>query len=245
MAEAGERWIRFLRQYGPIARNDNMFDEHIRRSAGRLSVQPVTFKHPIEDDVLSVFRGSGDAPKSVILTGTAGDGKSYLCGRVWQDLGGTAATWASDDVYFKLPLTLADRPVTLHVIRDLTALPEEDAYGRYEFKAALLEQLSAVVFQPCSEHLFLIAANDGQLIETWRKLGPVGNAARSRALFEARLMQDDDPEPGAQLHFFNLSAVSSAIVLSLSLDALLAHDGWQDCYVGAQEDGFFGPRCPI
>ena len=27
----GARWVRFLRQYGPIPRNDNMYDEHIRR----------------------------------------------------------------------------------------------------------------------------------------------------------------------------------------------------------------------
>ena len=32
MTGSGERWIRFLMQYGPIPRNDNMLDEHVRRS---------------------------------------------------------------------------------------------------------------------------------------------------------------------------------------------------------------------
>ena len=45
--DAGERWIRFLRQYGPLPQNDNMFDEQIRRSASRLGVNPIAFKHPL------------------------------------------------------------------------------------------------------------------------------------------------------------------------------------------------------
>jgi hypothetical protein len=65
------------------------------------------------------------------------------------------------------------------------------------------------------------------------------------ALFEARLMNVKDPEPTARLHFFNLSAVSSATVLSLCLDSLLGHEGWESCYAAAQPNGFFGPRCPI
>src|SRR5215204_1610281 len=98
---AGEKWIRFLRQYGPIARNDNMFDEHIRRSAGRLGVQPVTFKHPLEEEFIGLFEGTGKEPTCVVLTGTAGDGKSHLCGRLWQTLGGSAETWSSDGTYFE------------------------------------------------------------------------------------------------------------------------------------------------
>ena len=46
MATEGDRWIRFLRQYGPIPRNENMLDEHIQRSAHRLGIRPISFKHP-------------------------------------------------------------------------------------------------------------------------------------------------------------------------------------------------------
>src|SRR5665213_1476181 len=245
MAGVGERWIRFLRQYGPIPRNDNMFDEHIRRSADRLGVQSISFKHPLEENVLGVF-GSRDAiPSCVVLTGTAGDGKSHLCGRVWQSLGGQPEAWSTDEIYFQLPVEIDGRIVNLQVIRDLTALPEQDLSGRYSSKEALLEQLSSALFRPTSNNIFLLAANDGQLIETWRKMSAGPNAARAHALFEARLMGDKDPEPNARLEFFNLSTVSSATVLDLSLEALLAHDGWQTCYSEAEDDGFFGPRCPI
>ncbi len=244
MTGAGERWVRFLRQYGPIPRNDNMFDEHIRRSATRLGVTPITFRHPLDDAVLSAFSETSGGSAVAVLTGTAGDGKSHLCGRLWQSLGGTAAAWSSDDVYFQLPMAIGNQSEMLHVIRDLTALPDQDPSGRYESKAALLEQLSTALFHPGSD-IFLMAANDGQLIETFRKLRGDGFAPRARALFEARLMGDNDPEPTGQLQFFNLSTISSATVLTLSLEALLEHEGWQSCYDEAEADGFFGPRCPI
>ena len=58
-------------------------------------------------------------------------------------------------------------------------------------------------------------------------------------------MDDNDPEEGARLAFFNLSRVPSATVFDLSLDAFQHHEGWQDCYGEAEDDGFFGPDCPI
>ena len=244
MSGEGERWIKFLRQYGPIPRNDNMFDEHIRRSAGRLSVSPVVFRHPLEDELLAYFAEGAEPCGAILLTGTAGDGKSHLCARVWQSLGGSLAAWSSNDIYFQLPISRGGQPCTLHVIRDLTALPSSDEKGRYESKTELLLRLSAAVFEPNTD-LFLIAANDGQLLETWRGLGSGGDAPRAHALFEARLMGDEDPDVSAKLGFLNLSVISSAKVLKLSLDALLSHEGWQACYADAESDGFFGPRCPI
>lgn len=242
--DAGERWIRFLRQYGPLPQNDNMFDEQIRRSASRLGVNPISFKHPLEDAVLKAFDGSV-TPSCLVLTGTAGDGKSHLCSQVWHQLQGDPGLWASNDVYFQLKPTINGRTYTLHVIRDLTGMPDDDDGGRYTSKSALLVELSSALFDPASDVLFLIAANDGQLIETWRKLGPVGDAQRARELLEARLMGDEVLGPEPRLQFFNLSNVPSARVLELALDALLAHEGWQACISNPHPDGFFGPECPI
>ena len=244
MAEAGERWIRFIRQYGPMPRNENVFDEHIRTSAHRLQVRALSFLHPLQDSILALFSDVRRTPRVIVLTGTAGDGKSNLCGRVWNAVGGDAATWTSDDVYFQTPLAAEGRTGTLHVIRDLTALPENDRKGRYASKADLLEGLSVALSEPGAD-TYLLAANDGQLIEAWRRLGNFEHVVRARALFEARLMGDEDPEPSPNLAFFNLSTVSSATVLALSLDAFLEHEGWQHCYQEAEEDGFFGPKCPI
>ena len=221
-----------------------MFDEHIRKSADRLKVRPISFQHPLQVDLLALFDKEA-LPQCAVLTGTAGDGKSHLCGRIWEALGGSAEEWAADEVYFQLHTTVGGQHTLVHVIRDLTALPDKDPKGRYTTKAALLEHLSTILFDPNAGELFLLAANDGQLIETWRKVGSGSVATRASAVFEARLMDDVDPEQGARLAFFNLSRVPSATVFDLSLDGFLNHEGWQDCYTEAEEDGLFGPNCPI
>jgi hypothetical protein len=242
MVIGAEKWISFVRQYGPLARNANMYDEEIRRWSKKLNVTPIAFEHPLSRDVLASFTNRREGHGGVvILTGTAGDGKSYLCYQVWEALGGSPDAWASNTAYFKLPVTINSHTYTLHLIRDLTPFCKNDPDGS---KAQLLLELSSALFEP-SSNLFLVAANDGPLIENWRKLGAHGAAQRALALFEARLMNDEDPEPSDRLHFFNLSTVSSATVLELCLDSLLGHEGWQTCYTAAQVNGFFGPRCPI
>src|SRR3954451_1841781 len=111
------RWIRFVRQYGPIPRNDNMYDEHIRKSARRVGIRPLAFTHPVEAEVLPLFRPGAERPFSVILTGTAGDGKSHLCGKIWSGFSGDEAEWAKDDVYRVRPVELAGRIVSVRLVR--------------------------------------------------------------------------------------------------------------------------------
>jgi hypothetical protein len=245
MALDAEKWIRFLRQYGPVPRNANMYDEEIRRWSKRLNTDPIEFEHPLLQKVLAAFTerkaGHGGA---IVLTGTAGDGKSYLCYKVWEALGGPLTEWAADDSYFRFPITLQGQQMTLHVIRDLTPLPEIDPAGRYSSKGDLLQSLSGSLFEPSSD-LFLVAANDGQLIENWRRLGSHGPSSRALDLFEARLMNDDDPHPTDRLHFFNLSDIPSARMFELALSAFIAHPGWRACYEAAGPNGLFSPGCPI
>ena len=85
MTGASERWIRFLRQYGPIPRNDNMFDEHIRRSADRLGVRPISFKHPLEDDLFVAFDRE-TVPQSAVRPAPQGMEKAtcaVVSGTLW------------------------------------------------------------------------------------------------------------------------------------------------------------------
>lgn len=245
MASDGEKWITFLRQYGPLPRNESMFDEHISRSARRLKIRQISFKHPLEDALFSVFRAEAGEARSVVLTGTAGDGKSHLCGRVWEMLGGSSKEWSTNEIYFQLKnVVIGGRTVTVHVIRDFTALPDTDDAGRYVDKNELLSKMAASLFADVPEDVFLLTANDGQLIEAWRKASGT-DAVRTRAMLEARLINETDPEPDAKLTFLNLSTVSSTAVFDLVSAALLEHEGWSRCYEEQQEFGFFGPRCPI
>lgn len=246
MSDKAVAWIRFLRQYGPIPRNDNMYDEHIRVSAKRAGLDPIQFAHPSEQSLLALFKPDAAEPVSVVLTGTAGDGKSHLCGKVWKMLGGSEAEWTSDEVYYRLDITIAGRPVTVHIVRDLTALPLTDDLGRYESKHELMVKFCASLFDPERRDVFLIAANDGQLMESWQRLDRTEAVVRTRDILEALLVEDRQAEAGVPLQLFNLSQVASVTLFDLAINAFLEHDGWKACAAAAHaEDDFFGPRCPI
>tara|TARA_R110002049_G_scaffold285698_4_gene467042 strand:- start:194755 stop:196638 length:1884 start_codon:yes stop_codon:yes gene_type:complete len=247
MAKKGPQWIRFLRQYGPIAHNDNMYDEHIRRSAARSKMQPLLFKNPIEDELLPLFTESTQSPVSVILTGTAGDGKTHLCRQVWTQLGGDPARWESDDVYFDINTKIAGRERTVHIVRDLTGLPETGESGAFGTKTDLLEFFSHTIYEVDSNSVFLIAANDGQLVDTWSRLNhgeeAVDDAGR---LLEDLLFNNRREREGSTLKLFNLSRIPSAQLFDLALDALLNHEGWTHCYDESDADNeLFGINCPI
>src|SRR4051812_11827786 len=99
---ANESWLKFLRHYGPVPRNDNMYDETIQRSARRQKIRPIDFEHPTQRDVVDCFNQTTADPVSVILTGTAGDGKTHLCRQVWKTLNGDDEAWASDSPYLTI-----------------------------------------------------------------------------------------------------------------------------------------------
>lgn len=246
MADRAAAWIRFLRLYGPGACNDNQYDEKIRGSARRNEFRPLEFQHPVEVEVLRLFGAEATAPTSVVLTGTAGDGKSHLCRKVWQCLGGTEAEWSSNEPYFRTGVTIAGRSVTVHILRDLTGLPATDDRGRYQSKQQLLEMFCDAVLADAPSDIFLVAANDGQLIDTWRKLPQTPTVVTTQRAFESLLVEDRRNVDGVRLQFFNLSRVPSAELFDLALKAFLGHEGWQACLANDREDKeFFGDRCPI
>lgn len=237
-----------------------MYDETIQRSARRTKVQPVEFEHPFQDSVLSCFDHRAVDPISVVLTGTAGDGKTHLCRQVWENLTGDAAAWAADDPYLSIqkdyPLDRQswpepDRPellrtVTIHFIRDLSGWAPQQGLPWEPAKDALLQKLSRSLFDPQANDVFLIAANDGQLIEAWRRLTDSPEVVRTRALLEELLVEDKQEAKDARLRMYNLSRGRSAELFDRAYTAFINHPGWKDCYAdGSAVDQPFGPRCPI
>ena len=80
--KAAEDWIHFLRKYGPIAQNGNMFDEEIQRTAKQKGIRPITFDYPLAQRLPRSFDRSSSKWNSIILTETTGDGKTHLCHQV-------------------------------------------------------------------------------------------------------------------------------------------------------------------
>ena len=253
-------WLKFLRHYGPIPQNDNMYDETIQRSARRQHMQPIEFEHPAQVEIVNSFNMMTPDPVSVILTGTAGDGKTHLCRQVWKTLKGDDQGWASNNPYLTIQSQYpADRmswptsneeglyrTVKIHFIRDLSGwAPQQGASWEPE-KEELLHKFCHSLFDPTADEIFLIAANDGQLVESWRRLKQTDHVRRARKIFEELLVEDRREQSGVRLKFFNLSLTSSAVLFDKALDALLAHPGWDELKNNPSSDNeLFGERCPI
>lgn len=84
--------ISFLRHYGPIPAGDNMYDELIQAVIERHGIDPVIHITPVKlKEVQNNFESP--EPSNIILTGTAGDGKTFHCRQVWTVLGGCPIQW--------------------------------------------------------------------------------------------------------------------------------------------------------
>lgn len=257
---SGSQFLRFLRHYGPVPRNDNMYDETIQRSALRQGIVPIDFEHPTQAQIINCFNQATTDPVSVILTGTAGDGKTHLCRQVWKALKGNDEEWASDSPYLTIKFHYPKdrtawpesedrslyRSVKIHFIRDLSGwAPQQGAVWESE-KEELLQRFCHSLFNPDADEIFLIAANDGQLVESWRRLKETEDVKRARRVFEELLVEDQQEQSGVRLKFFNLSRASSAELFDRAIEAFLKHPGWDELTktVPAEND-CFGPKCPI
>src|SRR6266481_4053027 len=145
MAAAPEsRWIKFLRNYGPIPTNDNMYDETIQRALRRLKIEPLVLPAQFLDVLLENFRSSN--PQTEILTGTAGDGKTYHAREVWTALGGSAADWNRGEKI--QTLALGSREFV--IIKDLSELKADQS-------ADILERMAADVTEADPLRVYLVA----------------------------------------------------------------------------------------
>lgn len=256
----GHSWLKFLRHYGPVPRADNMFDETLQRLARRLQIAPIDFQHPKQAEIVACFNKTSPDPVSVILTGTAGDGKTHLCRQVWQSMGGGEDDWASNNPHLIIEARYPSdrriwpepddpslyRRVTVHFIRDLSGWAPQQGAEWDAGKAALLQRFCHALFDADADEIFLIAANDGQLIESFRRMDGTSAVLRARQVFEDLLVEDRQKQAGVRLKFFNLSRASSADLFDRAIEQFLAHSGWDDLKQGVPaESDVFGPKCPI
>ncbi|MGF9715052.1 hypothetical protein [Paenibacillus naphthalenovorans] len=215
-ATPNSSWVNFLRQYGPIPRNDNMYDETIQRIVKKRGIEPILIEAPYLAELIENFKSEN--PKSIILTGTAGDGKTYHSRETWYELGGTFEQWEEPGNIKKLSIHYGK---TLYVIKDLSELAPE-------------ERDILILFGQCikgkrADVLFLIAANDGQLLEALKQVDEDDDAKGILNIIEDMLVTDLPEHPRFDLRLYNLSRISAAWALPRVIEAVTAHDGWREC----------------
>jgi hypothetical protein len=224
------RWIKFLRSYGPIPTNDNMYDETIQRALKRHRIEPLVLPAQFLDAVLENFRS--DEPCTEILTGTAGDGKTYHCREVWSALGGAETDWNGGDKIQTLSVGLRE----FVIVKDLSELKADES-------AALLARMAIDVGSRTAKRVYLVAANHGQLLEKL-KAAPQTDALKSMTkAIEGLLVTGVNPDPELRIRLKDLSQAPASEMIGMIIEKMTSHPGWGACAGCPMQDG--SNACPI
>ncbi|NYZ14805.1 hypothetical protein HL658_19840 [Azospirillum sp. RWY-5-1] len=220
--------VDFLRHYGPIPAQDNMYDERIHEARERAGVAPIEAPPMRLGDVLGDLRAGG--PRVVILTGTAGDGKTFHCRRAFEELGGDAVEWAKGLKLVAVPLGDGRSAVIAKDLSEFTATEKE----------ALLPRLAAAANGHGTD-AFLLAANDGQLVASFRGWAAADQARQP--LFreiEAMLVEGRQKSDRWRLSMYNLSREMHGALFDTLAGLIVNHPDWKHCCGCPAKD-----RCPI
>ena len=207
-----------------------MFDEFVTDALSKAKVQPITLSSPLLEKIKE--RVDSGALGSILIAGTAGDGKTYHCRGLWTHLGGSVKEWSE-----KTPvkeLKLPDGRIAMFV-KDLSELNDVES----DKALALLER--SVQGDEKVEFL-VVAANHGQILERLRDLGDRQNRAHPlRKPVQDAFLQYGVPPDG--LAIFDLSRTTRRESLSEVLRAVAGHKEWDNCSrCSLQADGRV---CPI
>lgn len=223
-------WVRFLRSYGPTPNNSNLFDEYVAGALSRAKVQPIGLSSPMFDEIKQ--RVASGAPGSILIAGTAGDGKTYHCRRLWTEFGGSAKDWSAPTLVKEL--TLADGRKAMFV-KDLSELSDDQSDD-------VLKLLERSVLEGENAAFVVIAANHGQILERLRDLGlrQVRTHPLRKLVQDAFLLQVIPP---ARLAIFDLSRTTNRKSFEEVLSAVAGHPEWASCVKCPLQTG--GRVCPI
>jgi hypothetical protein len=223
--------VSFLRTYGPSAQADVLSDENVQAALDRFGVKAIEVAPPKLEALTDALMGP--QPRNVILTGTAGDGKTfhirqYLLGR----LGVDPMSWPGDRPVLEVQLPSGQ---LLRVIRDLSELEDED-------KDAELAALISCLKGERGDVRYLVAANDGQLLRYFRATKVAGAEEIHSEL--ACMLRDERSVGSLDVVLLNLSRSWSAATVDAIFEAVLTHPDWDDGCMGCPGIGDENP-CPI
>lgn len=223
-------WVRFLRSYGPSSNNLTMFDEYVSRALVKAKVEPISLSAPMLEDMIQHIESK--RPGSILIAGTAGDGKTYHCRALWEHIGGDLETWG--DKGNVKELRLADGRLAVF-IKDLSEFNgEESDQPLLRFEKSVLEGDDSEVV--------IIAANHGQILDRLRDLEkrqerkhPLRKALQERFLLAGSTID--------RLAVFDLSRSTSRKTLDDVTKTVAGHQEWDKCKRCALQAE--GRICPI
>ena len=215
-APPASAWVRFLRSYGPTPNNLTMFDEYVAGALSRAKVQPISLSTPLLDAMVHHIQSK--APGSMLIAGTAGDGKTYHCRALWTRIGGDPKVWTVKGNVKEL--RLADGRLAVF-IKDLSEFNGEES-------DLPLERFEKSVLGADDSEVVILAANHGQLLDRLRDLGKrQGRVHPLRKPLQERFLQAG-PAPD-RLAVFDLSRITSRKTLEEVAKSVAGHLEWESC----------------
>lgn len=229
-APPSSAWVRFLRSYGPTPNNLTLFDEFVTDNLVKAKVKPITLSSPQLEKIKE--RIDSGVPGSILIAGTAGDGKTYHCRGLWTHLGGAEKDWTAKTTVKHLKL--ADgRQATF--VKDLSELNDEES-------DAALAVMERSMNGEDAQSFVVIAANHGQILERLRDIGKrQGRTHPLRKPIQDAFLQHGGSPAG--LAIFDLSRTTRRESLSEVLKAVAGHQEWDNCKQCALRAD--GRVCPI
>ncbi len=215
-------FIPYLNRYTTASPDhEAAFDEFITQ-APPPSGEPLRLETRTESFLRALFRH--EQPPSVILTGNAGDGKTYLCRRIVEVFTGQpVADWAD-----RLDWPIERDGFTLRVVKDLSEVDEERA-------ANLLYELALDQLEEHPRFVFLIAANEGRLRAVLQR-------ERLDELYQEvdRQLRDEPDLANDRLIVLNLNHATTSVYVPQALAWLTDPVHWEACTACPAFDA-----CPI
>jgi len=218
----GEKWIRMVRSYGPVADDEARHAEQVDQMASRYGIPRISFPHPHRQPLLDCFPPDGNFANTV-LTGTAGEGKTRLCFELVQHLTGTKERSTTGLEVIEVPTFGGPRKVTL--IYDVSGWRKKQKTYLQPDQVELLHRMARSTYEGGSE-FFVLAVNDGQLHALFRSLPPDAPAILRDFQRDLIQLHTSGSTAQARLRLLNLSRVPSAHLMHLCLTALLDRLEW-------------------
>ncbi|ABM94147.1 hypothetical protein [Methylibium petroleiphilum] len=231
MTPPAAHWIRFLRNYGPLPTNGNLFDEHINAALKRAQVRPIELPTP-SVDAMAEKVAAGEV-RSILIAGTAGDGKTYHARKLWERLGGDPKGWDRHEKTKTLELA-GGRALTF--VKDLSELTPEQGL-------AVLAGLESSALEPGHPVGYVIACNHGQILDRLRTFRSPADGSASRLLDDVQraFLEPGRTIPGLMLN--DLGGATQRHSFRAVIKAVTEHPDWSHCD-GCQLNA--GDRqCPI
>lgn len=203
-------FVSYLNRFITVSpEHEAAFDEFVTES-GLSSNLSLRLETKTENYVSSRFQD--DYPPSIILTGNAGDGKTYLCRKVIEGYTNQVVTrWDHSD--WPIPRD----GLTLRVVKDLSEVGDQSG-------ASVLGDLQSSLLEERPVTVFLIAANEGRL----RFLLNQPGLTPLRAIVDKQLADGADLE-NKRLIVLNLNQVTTSSYIQRTVNFFTAPQNWESC----------------